>query len=75
MAAEEYPWQNFVEPRCHHPLRAGDRLNVSYWHHGMYILDISDISKPKMISGHRRSSGLPASDPHLPVDPDPVERA
>jgi hypothetical protein len=56
---EEYPWQDFVEPRCHHPLRAGDRLNVSYWHHGMFILDISDISKPRMISGHRRSPAFP----------------
>ena len=56
---EEYPWGDFVEPRCHHPLRVGDRLNVSYWHHGMYILDISDITKPKMISGHRRSPAFP----------------
>lgn len=56
---EEYPWADFVEPRCHHPLRTGDRLNVSYWHHGMYILDISDLSKPKMISGHRRSPAFP----------------
>jgi len=56
---EEYPWANFVEPRCHHPLRVGNRLNVSYWHHGMYILDISDLSKPKMISGHRRSPAFP----------------
>ena len=56
---EPYPWDDFVPPRCHHPLRAGDRLNVSYWHHGMYILDISDIAKPKMISGHRRSPAFP----------------
>ena len=56
---EEYPWKDFVEPRCHHPLRVGNRLNVSYWHHGMFILDISDLSKPKMISGHRRSPAFP----------------
>jgi hypothetical protein len=56
---EEYPWADFVEPRCHHPLRAGDRLNVSYWHHGLYILDISDIARPKMIAGHRRSPAFP----------------
>jgi hypothetical protein len=56
---EEYPWADFTAPRCHHPLRVGDRLNVSYWHHGMYILDISDLSKPKMISGHRRSPAFP----------------
>lgn len=56
---EEYPWADFTEPRCHHPLRVGNRLNVSYWHHGMYILDISDLSRPKMISGHRRSPAFP----------------
>jgi hypothetical protein len=56
---EAYPWDDFTPPRCHHPLRVGDRLNVSYWHHGMYILDISDLSKPKMVSGHRRSPAFP----------------
>lgn len=50
-AGEEYLWDDYVKPRCHHPLRMGDRLYVSYWHHGMFILDISDISRPKLISG------------------------
>ena len=45
---EPYPWDNWVPPRCHHPLRFGDRLYVSYWHHGFFILDISDMSKPKV---------------------------
>jgi hypothetical protein len=36
--------------RCHHPLRRGDRLYTSYWHGGFVILDISDMSKPKMVS-------------------------
>jgi hypothetical protein len=38
------------EPRCHHPIRMGDRLYVSYWHGGGFILDIADMSKPKMLS-------------------------
>jgi hypothetical protein len=38
------------EPRCHHPIRMGDRLYVSYWHGGGFILDISDMSKPKWVS-------------------------
>ena len=29
----------------------GDRLYVSYWHHGFFILDISDMSKPKLVVG------------------------
>ena len=56
---EEYPWDNWVPPRCHHPLRVGDRLYVSYWHHGFFILDISDMSKPKMISGGNTSPAFP----------------
>lgn len=56
---EEYPWAWFTQPRCHHPLRTGDRLHVSYWHHGLFILDISDISKPKMVGQHRRSPAFP----------------
>jgi hypothetical protein len=56
---EEYPWKDYAEPRCHHPLRLGDRLYVSYWHHGLYILDISDMSKPKMIAQLNSSPAFP----------------
>jgi hypothetical protein len=64
---EEYPWGDGPEPRCHHPLRMGDRLYVSYWHHGCYILDISDLGAPKQISElfigpafpHPRHTALP----------------
>lgn len=52
---EENPWTNYVPPRCHHPLRVGDRLYVSYWHHGFFILDISDMTKPTLVS-HRNTS-------------------
>jgi hypothetical protein len=56
---EDYPWHNWVAPRCHHPLRLGDRLYVSYWHHGFFILDISDITRPKHISGFATSPAFP----------------
>lgn len=36
-------------PRCHHPLRLGDRLYVSYWQHGGAILDITDMSHPQLV--------------------------
>jgi hypothetical protein len=49
-AGETYPWGDGVKPRCHHPLRMGNRLYVSYWHHGLHILDISDLTKPKLVS-------------------------
>ena len=37
--------------RCHHGIRAGDRLYVSYWQGGFVILDISDMSRPRRIAG------------------------
>lgn len=58
-AGEVYPWENYVQPRCHHPLRMGDRLYVSYWHHGMFILDISDMSRPRAIAHVNTSPSFP----------------
>jgi len=71
-AGEEYPWDDYVRPRCHHPLRMGDRLYVSYWHHGFFILDISDIGHPKLISGVNSSPAHPhPTHTALPI-PDPI---
>jgi len=47
------------EPRCHHPIRLGDRLYVSYWHGGGFILDISDMSHPKTVSSINWSPPFP----------------
>ena len=46
---EKPTWEG-TDHRCHHPIRKGNRLYVSYWHGGFVILDISDMSKPKLIS-------------------------
>ncbi|MFO1067804.1 MAG: hypothetical protein U1E14_04690 [Geminicoccaceae bacterium] len=56
---EPYPWEGWVAPRCHHPLRMGDRLYVSYWHHGLFILDISDMSRPTLIAQYNTSPAFP----------------
>lgn len=37
--------------RCHHPLRLGSRLYTSYWLAGFVILDIDDMTRPKLVSG------------------------
>lgn len=55
---ETFDWPS-REARCHHPMRMGDRLYVSYWHAGWYMLDISDMSKPKLISGMDWSPPFP----------------
>jgi hypothetical protein len=57
---EAYPWgRELPMPRCHHPLRLGDRLYVSYWHHGFFILDISDLSRPTLVSQLNSSPSFP----------------
>ena len=70
---EEYPWTDWVTPRCHHPLRHGDRLYVSYWHHGFVILDISDISKPKLVSQYNTSPAFPHPTHTCLVMPKPLK--
>jgi hypothetical protein len=70
---EEYSWGNGVPPRCHHPLRVGNRLYVSYWHHGFFILDISDISKPKLVSGVNTSPTFPHPTHTCLVMPQPLK--
>lgn len=70
---EDYPWHNWTPPRCHHPLRVGDRLYVSYWHHGFYILDVSDLSKPQAIAGVNTSPLYPHPTHTCLVIPEPLK--
>ena len=49
-AGGETPGWKGRNHRCHHPIRRGDRLYVSYWYGGGVILDISDMTRPRMIS-------------------------
>jgi hypothetical protein len=46
---EEKNWDG-ANHRCHHPLRMGNRLYTSYWFGGVVILDIEDMSRPKVVS-------------------------
>jgi len=57
--SEPYPWGAYVSPRCHHPLRQGERLYVSYWHHGFFILDIADMARPKVVAALNSSPSFP----------------
>lgn len=56
---EANPWADGPAPRCHHPLRMGERLYVSYWHHGFFILDIADMTKPKLVAAGNTSPSFP----------------
>ncbi len=50
VAGGEKPDWEGTRHKCHHPLRLGDRLYTSYWHAGFVILDISDMTQPRMVS-------------------------
>lgn len=71
IAGGETPaWQGRAH-RCHHPIRHGERLYVSYWHGGFVILDITDLASPRRVSGldwsppfaHPTHSALPVPFP------------
>ncbi|MGN6459628.1 MAG: LVIVD repeat-containing protein [Pseudolabrys sp.] len=70
---EEYPWENWASPRCHHPLRHGNRLYVSYWHHGFVILDISDMANPVPIAHYNTSPAFPHPTHTCLVMPQPLK--
>jgi hypothetical protein len=59
VAGGETPTWKGREHRCHHPIRQGDRLYVSYWQGGGLILDISEMSKPKLVSSFDWSPPFP----------------
>jgi hypothetical protein len=50
-AGGEMPTWSGRQHRCHHPIRQGDRLYVSYWHGGFVILDVADLARPRFVSG------------------------
>jgi len=50
IAGGEKPSWDGRRHRCHHPLRKGDRLYSGYWLGGFVILDITDMSRPKLVS-------------------------
>jgi hypothetical protein len=55
----ETPTWKGTDYRCHHPLRLGNRLYVSYWHGGFVILDIEDMSKPRLVSAFNTYPAFP----------------
>jgi hypothetical protein len=55
---EEKTWEGAAH-RCHHPLRVGNRLYTSYWFGGVVILDIEDMSRPKVVSSLNWTPAFP----------------
>jgi hypothetical protein len=60
-ASGEKPSWSGASIRTHHPLRHGNRLYVSLWFGGFAILDITDITRPRMLShvNYHNGGGAP----------------
>ena len=54
-------------------MRVGNRLYVSYWHEGFVILDISDMSKPQLVSHYNTSPAFPHPTHTCLVMPKPLK--
>ena len=70
---ETPPMTDGRAPTCHHPLRLGDRLYVSYWQHGGAILNISDMAHPTLISRIDTTASFPHPTHTLLTVPQPVK--
>jgi hypothetical protein len=72
-AGGEEPGAGARIERCHHPLRLGDRLYVSYWHGGGMILDISDMTQPRALTRINTNATFPHPTHTLLTMPEPLK--
>jgi hypothetical protein len=70
---EEATFTDGRGPRCHHPLRLGDRLYVSYWQHGGAILDVSDLAHPQLVGRLDYTKTFPHPTHTLLAMPEPLK--
>jgi len=59
LAGGETPDWEGVKRRVHHGLRHGDRLWVSCWHAGAWLVDISDIRNPRTLGSYQYQPPFP----------------
>ena len=52
VAAGEKPTWKGYKNRLHHAMRVGDELWAACWHAGFRVLDVSDITKPRVVASH-----------------------
>jgi len=66
IAGGETPTWHGTDHRCHHPIRRGNRLYAGYWYGGLVILDISDMSQPRLAGQLAWSPPYPCHTPLFP---------
>ncbi|MDA8584991.1 hypothetical protein N9L47_01845 [Rhodobacteraceae bacterium] len=58
-AAGETPTWTGYGNRLHHAMRSGDELWAAVWNAGYRVLDVSDITNPKVIGSYRFPEAIP----------------
>jgi len=59
LAGGETPtWKGYGN-RLHHAMRVGDELWAAVWHAGMRVLDVSDVTKPKVAGSYIWPEAIP----------------
>lgn len=59
LAGGETPTWAGYGVRLHHAMRSGDELWAAVWHAGFRVLDVSDISNPKVKGSYRFPQAIP----------------
>ena len=69
ISAGEKPAWSGISIRTHHPLRLNNRLYASLWYGGLAIIDISDPTRPQLVSrvNYHNGRGAPTHTA-LPID-------
>lgn len=64
-----WPGQRY---RLHHALRVGDRMWAACWYAGGYVIDISDITKPRTLGSYNYHPPFPEPTHTLMPLPEPI---
>lgn len=72
VAAGEKPGWKGQRHRLHHALRVGDRMWAACWYAGAYVIDISDITKPRTLGSYNYHPPFPEPTHTLMPLPEPV---
>lgn len=64
-----WPGQRY---RLHHALRVGDKMWAACWYAGGYVIDISDITRPKTIGSYNYHPPFPEPTHTLMPLPEPI---
>lgn len=72
LAAGEKPDWKGQRHRLHHALRAGDKMWAACWYAGGYVIDISDITRPRTLGSYNYHPPFPEPTHTLMPLPEPI---